>query len=448
VAADLGKALAVPLAALQDRVNPPSGAVLVILVSDGELSSKRAAATLAATAKLQDMGARVVVTGTEETSSVLLVAAAEGRLHWHSLSKSDPTQWIADARKAKAALATSTDRHPQAEEQQANPGPTTTHAPPLLTPPPPKADHPKPKAPIAPDPLTEEPGEPTPTPAPPVSRTQGASPLKLQVAGVLTLEENNGTSQSHARTTPAPSLAVPAPPRKVEPASPKSPTAPLHVKDQLPVLPKPKSSTPAPKAAPSQPSLPAPKPPVRGEPATAAGTPTPGEAPPASPRLLPWPWVALGGLLVFAGLVALAGVRARRRSKQQSGVDMVAGKEPKAFQLIVAENGREHVLGPPELVGSVRVGSEATNAVMVNAEGVAGHHVAIARRGRRWRIHNLSAAPVEVNGLELPGRKKLFVPLPTTLKLSDKAHLRVFVRSAATIGSRQASAPANQEHQP
>ncbi len=447
--ANLGKALEVPLAALQDRVNPPSGAVLVILVSDGELSSKRAAATLAATARLQDMGARVVITGTEGTSSALLVAAAEGRLHWHCLSKSDPAQWIADARKAKAALAAPPEQPPHGKEPETKPSSAPAHAVPAPPAAPPELRPHAMRVPPVPAPFVEEPGEAMLKPSSPTPQTRGSSPLELRLAGILTFEDNARAGQNQAKAASAPPRVVPTPPSTTKPVTPKLPTASPQARELLPPPPMPKSSTvSAPETLDRSPlQLPASGPPAQVQPATGIGATAPSIEPPASSGRWPWRWVAFSGLLMFAALVALGGIRARRRRTLAPGADPRKDKDPRTFQLIVAANGREHVLGPPELIGSVRVGSEATNAVILNAEGVAAHHLAISRRGLRWRIRNLSSTPVEVNGLELPGRKKLLVPLPAVLKLSDKAHVRVFIRSTTNSGNRESSAPANQEHQ-
>ena len=498
--ADLGKSLEVPLAALQDKANVRLNPVLVVLLTDGRLSSRRVASTLAAAGKLQEMGARVVITGTEATSQELLRAAAEGRVRWHALSKCDPSQWIADARRSMAVTSKPAENQSAVKEPEANRKPPEAPAPKApevkIAPPsiPPKVDagtapkthsgqgrgseappksasaspgtaataavrpaeakEVRPMAPPAPPPLTLPAAKSGPRPLAPAPPPQASTspPLNLQVAGILRIEGAGRSDQKAAKTsTGEPRPAAPSPPSKAEPPSLKHPATFQEPCAQPPRPLKPGSSAPATRSTATRVVAQVMSPETQSQPPVSDVAAPAHATSPASTRRSVWRSVLAAGLIILmltgAGLLAPDAIRVLRRRARRAGSQLPTGNEATVSQLVVAANGAEHVLGPPELLGSVRVGSEATNAVIVNGEGVAGHHVEISRRGRRWRIRNLSSAPVEVNGLELPGRRKLFVPLPAVIKLSSYAHLRVFLRSSGNGGNRKDPTPANQEHQ-
>jgi len=102
---DLAAALDVPLASLRAQHDSRAVVTAVLVVTNGRLSDKRTRDLIAKAELIKAAGGRVLVTGVRDSSTGLLAAAAEGRLRWTLLSKSDPAQWIAQIRGAVSSTA-------------------------------------------------------------------------------------------------------------------------------------------------------------------------------------------------------------------------------------------------------------------------------------------------------------------------------------------------------
>jgi len=109
---DLAAALDVPLASLRAQHDSRAVVTAVLVVTNGRLSDKRTRDLIAKAEQIKAAGGRVLVTGVRDSSTGLLAAAAEGRIRWTLLSKSDPAQWIAQVRGAVSSAARRTASDP------------------------------------------------------------------------------------------------------------------------------------------------------------------------------------------------------------------------------------------------------------------------------------------------------------------------------------------------
>ena len=96
--ADVSRALGVVLSATPSaNERLPAGTVVMVL-TDGCLTSKESAKVVETIVTLEERGATVMITGVRETAREILLAVARGELHWQRLNACDPAKWIAETR--------------------------------------------------------------------------------------------------------------------------------------------------------------------------------------------------------------------------------------------------------------------------------------------------------------------------------------------------------------
>jgi len=158
--------------------------------------------------------------------------------------------------------------------------------------------------------------------------------------------------------------------------------------------------------------------------------------PKASGRALWSPILLVGGISLFSviAFVMVSGWLGARKWRQNAESSLSAAEqeqqdEPKI--LMVQVNGRLHRIGNFHRLKNFRIGTDPQNAVRLDCDGVAPHHVRVFRRREKLFLRNLARDAVVLNGEELGRRKQCQLTLPAVLTITDGVRLYLFLEKEA-----------------
>ena len=469
---DLGAALSVPLSVLFEEAH--KGRDLVAVLTDGRLSDEQTRILLEAAQKLKDAGARVIVTGVDDSNRRLLLAAAGGNLAWVRIGSCSPAAWVAAARSSGpeqggwAAVVSApnaegergsqnedtpaeTAVEPAAEENDglggAKPeGAQGTGNSAHSTPPaggeitinvwaadPARAGvHPR----GLPEPTAEAPALPS------VRRPREPDASTVQAWPSRNAPEDTVRDRVEAAST----VRAPAPPSAdektegdhvvspVEVGSPRSdavfePAAvlePAGSEDLGEPLVDPLASPG--NVSGQEPHL------LEAAPDTDSVWTPPGDGPaldsrrPSRLRRWVWPAVAVFALFLVLGAAALGPDAVRVMRARAARKETARRQGERALELVAGVNGSECVLGPVDALRRFHVGSDTGNALRLPGKGVAERHLELTRAKSSWRLRNLSRSAVTANGINVAPRKRREIRIPALVELADGVSFRLFTR--------------------
>jgi len=216
--------------------------------------------------------------------------------------------------------------------------------------------------------------------------------------------------------------------------SEESETRPVVVGGPGSVSPKPRVELPVPAAPPSSPAPKKPSSGLRTE-QRPPGAASPSVVALTFKELVHNKWRTLG-FMAAAAVLALAFPVTRDFERVIRG----RGKRPsfalprgkRAHELSAVINGREQPLGLVGQLSRVRVGRDAANSVVLDAEGVERRHFQLVRRGRRWFMENLSRRSLEANLVSIAAGKTEPVSFPLQVRISDGMSVSFRLRPKAS----------------